>query len=63
MKFWVTLQREHEVTLTIDCPSRLDTIRLVNDLALKYDALDGKQTKIVSITDEEPPHLVRNIPT
>lgn len=61
MRFAITLIREHQVTLTIDAPSRLDIIRLVNDLALKYDAIDGKQTKIVSI-HEETPNPVRDIP-
>jgi hypothetical protein len=62
MKYLVTLIREHQVTLEIDAPSRYEVIRLVNDLALKYDAIDGKQTQIVSITDEATPNPVRNIP-
>ncbi len=62
MRFAITLVRDHQVTLSIDAPSRLDVIRLVNDLALKYDAIDGKQTKIVSI-HEEAPNPVRDIPT
>jgi hypothetical protein len=63
MKFWLTMIREHEFTLTIDAPSRVDLIRLVTEQALHYDAIDGKQTKIVSITDEEPAYIVRNFPT
>lgn len=47
--------------LTMEAASRLDIIRLVTDLALKYDAMDGKQTKIVSI-NEEAPNTIRNIP-
>lgn len=45
----------------MDAPSRLDVIRLVTDLALKYDAIDGKQTKIVSI-HEEAPDTIRHFP-
>ena len=62
MRFAITLVRDHQVTLTIDAPSRLDVIRLVNTLALKYDAIDGKQTKIVSI-HEDAPNPICNIPT
>jgi len=62
MKYFVTLIRDHQVTLQIDAPSRLEVIRLVNDLALKYDAIDGKHTQIVSIHDETTAHPVRNIP-
>jgi hypothetical protein len=62
MKYLVTLIREHQVTLAIDAPSRLEVIRLVNDLALKYDAIDGKQTQIVSITHETTANPVRNLP-
>ena len=61
MKFWITIIREHQVTLTMEAASRLDIIRLVIDLALKYDAIDGKQTKIVSI-HEEAPNTICNIP-
>ena len=61
MKFWVTIIREHQVTLTIEAASRLDIIRLVTDLAFKYDAMDGKQTKIVSI-HEEAPNTICNLP-
>ena len=61
VKFWVTIIREHQVTLTMEAASRLDIIRLVTGLALKYDALDGKQTMIVSI-DEEAPDTIRNLP-
>lgn len=61
MKYWVTIIREHQVTLTMEAASRLDIIRLVTDLALKYDAMDGKQTMIVSI-DEEAPDTIRNLP-
>lgn len=62
MRYFVTLMREHQVTLSIDAPSRFEIIRLVNELALKYDAIDGKQTQIVSITDEAAPDTIRNIP-
>lgn len=62
MKFWITIIREHQVTLTMEAASRLDIIRLVTDLALKYDAIDGKQTKIVSI-HEEAPNTICNLPT
>lgn len=62
MRYLVTLIREHQVTLSIEAPSRLEVIRLVNDLALKYDAIDGKHTQIVSIHDETTAHPVRNIP-
>ena len=62
MKYFVTLIRDHQVTLEIDAPNRLEVIRLVNDLALKYDAIDGKHTQIVSIHDETTAHPVRNIP-
>ena len=62
MKYWVTIIREHQVTLTMETASRLDIIRLVTDLALKYDAIDGKQTKIVSI-HEEAPNTICNLPT
>lgn len=62
MKFWITIIREHQVTLTMEAASRLDIIRLVTDLALKYDAIDGKQTKIVSI-HEEAPNIICNLPT
>ena len=61
MKFWITIIREHQVTLTMEAASRLDIIRLVTDLALKYDAMDGKKTMIVSI-DEEAPDTIRNLP-
>ncbi|CAK0761219.1 hypothetical protein CCP3SC15_260037 [Gammaproteobacteria bacterium] len=62
VKFWITIIREHQVTLTMEAASRLDIIRLVTDLALKYDAIDGKQTKIVSI-HEEAPNTICNLPT
>jgi len=62
MRYLVTLIREHQVTLSIEAPSRLEVIRLVNNLALKYDALDGKHTQIVSITDEKTTNPVCNIP-
>ena len=62
MKFWITIIREHQVTLTMEAASRLDIIRLVTGLALKYDAIDGKQTKIVSI-HEEAPNTICNLPT
>lgn len=62
MKFWITIIREHQVTLTMEAASRLDIIRLVTDLALKYDAIDGKQTTIVSI-HEEAPNTICNLPT
>lgn len=61
MKYWITIIREHQVTLTMEAASRLDIIRLVTDLALKYDAMDGKKTMIVSI-DEEAPDTIRNLP-
>jgi hypothetical protein len=63
MRYLVTLIRDHQVTLSIEAPSRLEVIRLVNNLALKYDAIDGKQTKIVSVTDETTANPVRDIPT
>jgi len=62
VKFWITIIREHQVTLTMEAASRLDIIRLVTDLALKYDAIDGKQTTIVSI-HEEAPNTICNLPT
>jgi HD-like signal output (HDOD) protein len=61
VKYWITIIREHQVTLTMEAASRLDIIRLVTNLAIKYDAIDGKQTKIVSI-NEEAPNTIRNIP-
>ena len=61
MKYWITISRAHHVTLTMEAASRLDIIRLVTDLALKYDAMDGKQTKIVSI-HEEAPNTICNLP-
>jgi hypothetical protein len=61
VKFWITIIREHQVTLTMEAASRLDIIRLVTDLAIKYDALDGKQTMIVSI-HEEAPNTICNLP-
>lgn len=60
MRYAVTLVRDHQVTLSIDAPDRLEVIRLVNTLAVQYDAIDGKQTQIVSI-HEDTPDTVRNI--
>lgn len=49
----IKLARGAIVELDVDAPSKSDALRTVMQLAQGYDAQDGKQTKILSIHEQQ----------
>jgi len=47
--FRVQLRRGVQFTLLITAESRMDVLRIINNLAKKYDEIDKKETEIISI--------------
>jgi hypothetical protein len=49
----LTLERAVRFQLDIEADTRLDALRMVNDKALMYDALDHKETRVIAIKELE----------
>ena len=47
----LTLERTVRFQLDIEADTRLDALRMVNDKALMYDALDHKETRVIAIKE------------
>jgi hypothetical protein len=47
----LTLERAVRFQLDIEADTRLDALRMVNDKALMYDALDHKETRVIAIKE------------
>ena len=53
MKYVVKIIREVEFEVLIDAPSRSEVVKMVLKTAYDYDDRDLKETKIVSIKQQE----------
>ena len=49
----LTIERTVRFQLDIEADTRLDALRMVNDKALMYDALDHKETRVIAIKELE----------
>jgi hypothetical protein len=49
----LTIERIVRFQLDIEADTRLDALRMVNDKALMYDALDHKETRVIAIKELE----------
>jgi len=47
----LTIERTVRFRLDVEAPTRLDALRMVNDRALMYDALDHKETRVIAIKE------------
>jgi hypothetical protein len=47
----LTIERTVRFQLDVEAPTRLDALRMVNDRALMYDALDHKETRVIAIKE------------
>jgi hypothetical protein len=49
----LTIERIVRFQLDLEAATRLDALRMVNDKALMYDALDLKETRVIAIKELE----------
>ena len=47
----LTIERTVRFQLDVEAADRLDALRMVNDKALMYDALDQKETRVIAIKE------------
>jgi hypothetical protein len=54
----LTIERTVRFQLDFEADTRLDALRIVNDMALMYDGQDNKETRVIAIKNlEEVPVL------
>lgn len=57
----LTIDRAVRFQFDLEAPTRLDALRMVNDKALVYDALDHKETRVIAIKELEEDAVLNSL--